>query len=210
MATNNPRGFVPTRHITGHMIPAAGPMRPTMGANADQIVPGDVVELDVSGRLQRVSDIVSGPDTGLPLGVIAQVFNSDGRPFTFNQPGAGPLIPVSTRAFATVYEDPGIIYTANCSTTATYQDVGAFAQVRVCAPTTAVGRSNHGVDLLGQVNTAAGHYLKIVAVSPQDAVLDETGVSGTGNNDVEVMFVNNLWSNPFTRLNTGVNASATG
>lgn len=210
MPTNNPRGFVPVKNLNGATGFSVGPMRPTLGANADALWMGDIVELDVSGRVQRISDIVSGPDSGLPLGVIAQVFNSDGRPFTFNQPGAGPYIPVSTQGFVTVYEDPGIIFVANCSTTATYQDVGALIQVRVCAGVTGVGRSNMGVDLPG-VNTAAGHFAKLYAVNAQDGGLSKTGLSGAANNDVEVLLVNTLWSNPFLRTNVGAPASgATG
>jgi hypothetical protein len=202
MAITNIRGFIPTRHLQGRTS-FQMELRPTgdgtKGKNDTQIYPGDVVYLDASGGIQRFHDAASGGDSQLPLGVVGQVFNADRRPYTFNQPGTGgPYIPTSTMGFAGVYEDPGIIYQAEASATATYLNIGKFLQVRVCAPNTAAGRSGMGVDM-GTTATAAGHPFKMYGISPLDGVLDEARISGEVNNQVQVVLVNSQWTNPFFR-----------
>lgn len=200
MASSNIRGYIPVRTLDGsNVFPTV--TRPTLGKNDTQIYAGDVVAIDASGGIQRYHDAASGGDSVLPLGVVARVLNGDGRPFTFNQPGAGPRIPTSSTGFAEVYEAPGIVYQANASATARWiTHVGNFAAVRVCAPSTAVGRSGMSVDL-GTVVTAGGQALKVFNISTSE---DEVRVSGEANNDVEVVFVNQQWTNPWFRNFVGV------
>ena len=212
MATNNPRGFVPTRNLVGDNNFSFGPLRPLKGKNIAQIMAGDVAHLDASGNVQRYPNNGGGQTAAsqLPLGVVANIFDANRRPLTFNQPGVGgPLAPVSSNYFVQLYENPYIIYTANCSSTAAYGNVGEFAQIRVTAGNTAAGRSGMGVDLVAAGNSAVGYSMKIIGVSPADGLLDEAGVSGAANNDVEVMFVNHVWTNPYQRLFVGSPGSAT-
>ena len=192
MATSNIRGFIPVRTLDGSNQ-FATVTRPTLGNNAGQIFPGDVVTI-VSGGVQSYRNATaSGAAANLPLGVVARVLNTQGRPFTFNQPNSGPLIPTSTVGFVEVYENPHIVYQVNTSATAAPLNVGRFAEVRVCAPSTAVGRSGMSVTI-GTVVTAAGEAFKVYNVSTSE---DEVRVSGESNNDVEVVLVNGLWTNPY-------------
>lgn len=202
-------GLIPVRTLDGDSeFPMT--LRPTgnnvKGKNDQQIFPGDVVFLDASGGIQKYCDAASGKANPIPLGVVGQVFNSNKRPFTFNQPGAGPFLPVSAVGYAGVYENPDIIFRANASATANYQCVGQFVQIRVSAPSTAAGRSGMGIDVaaIGAQATAAGHVAKLYAISTQDGNLDETRVSGQANNDVEVILVNHQWRNPWLRNVAGV------
>src|SRR3990167_205075 len=195
------RGLIPVRHLHGK-TDFQKTLRPTgngaKGKNDSTIFIGDVVFLDASGAVQRYCDAASGGDTVLPLGVVGDVYNSNRRPFTFNQPGAGPAIPASTMGYVGVYEDPHIVYVANTSATATYLNVGHFAQIRVCAANTAAGRSGMSVDIT-TTPTAAGHAFKMVGISPLDGSLEESRLSGAANNDVEVIMVNGQWSNSWMR-----------
>ncbi len=211
MATRaNDRGFRPVRHLNGRLNPSPH-MRTTVnegssGNNANSIFIGDVVYLNTSGALQSYTEAASGAETQLPLGVVANVFDANKRPFTFSQPTNGPFIPTSTEGYAMVYEDPGIIYAANCSTTARHDMVGSFCHVRVCAANTAAGRSGHGLDI-DQSVTAGGHIFKMVGISPLDSTLESPPVSGAANNDIEVLLINSYWSNPFRAIETGSPAS---
>ena len=196
-------GFMPVGTLTGTPVPKMV-LRPTgdsaKGKNDTSIFIGDVVNLDASGAIQRINDAASGGDSRLPLGVVGAVFDVNRRPFTFNQPDSGSFIPTSTRGFVGVYESPHIIYRANCSSTASYLNVGAFCAVRVCAATTLVGRSGMGVDLgANTAATAAGEFLKLYNISPMDGLLDEARLSGQANQDVEVVIVNSQWSNAWLR-----------
>lgn len=192
MPINNPRGFVPVRHLHGRTS-FQMTLRPTRGKNHQQLHIGDVVFLDASASkgIQRYHSPASAAAKPV-LGVIGAVYDSNRRPTTFSQPTAGPRIAVSTDGFAGVYEDPDIIFAANASATATFQHVGNLVQVRVCAPNTAAGRSGMGIDI-GTTVSGAGHPFKIFQISPLDGQLDEARVSGAANQDVEVICVHHQW-----------------
>ena len=192
MATSNIRGFTPVRTLDGSNQ-FATVTRPTLGRNNGQIFPGDVVTIVSGGIRSYRHATASGAAANLPLGVVARVLNAQGRPFTFNQPGSGPLIPTSSTGFAEVYENPHIVYQVNASATASPVNVGRFAEIRVCAATTAVGRSGMSITL-GTVVTAAGEAFKVYNLSSSE---EEVRVSGEANNDVEVVMVNGLWTNPY-------------
>jgi hypothetical protein len=193
MANSRVRGFIPVRNLDGsNNFPTT--LRPTLGKNDSAIFAGDMVFLDASGGIQRYHEAVSGGDSRPPLGVVAQVFNADRRPFTFNQPGTGPLIPTSTRGFAAVNENPHTVYTINTSATANFQlHVGKLQAIRVCAASTALGRSGMSLTL-GTTVTGDGHPLKLVNIAGPD---EEVRVCGEANNDVEVVVVNGQWVNPW-------------
>lgn len=200
MPNSNVRGLTPTGHLHGRTS-FQMKMRRTRGQNATHIMAGDVVRL-VSGGVDIVASNASGGDSAnLPLGVVGQVFtvvNDKPRPMTFNQPNSGPVINVSTDAIVGVYEDPGIIYSVNCSATASPLHIGMFLEQRVCAGTTAVGRSGHSVTL-GTTTTANGHFMKLYDISNLDGTLDEVPLSGAANQDVEVLLVNHQWNNKWFR-----------
>ena len=207
----NIRGFVPVRHINGRLNPSPH-MRTTIdqntsGNNLGSIFAGDIVFLNPNGALTSYADEVTATSV-LPLGVVAQVLDNNKRPFTFSQPGAGPHIPASTAGYAMVYEDPGLIYTATCSTTANIADVGKFCNVRVCAANTAVGRSGYSVDI-NVAATASAQFMKMVGVSPLDSTLVDLPISGAANQDIEVIFVNQQWSNPYQSFSLESAPSAT-
>lgn len=206
MATSKIRGFVPVRNLDGSgVFPMT--MRPTLGNNNGPIFPGDVVLMAASGGVDRYPDTgASALSSRIPLGVVGAVFNTDLRPFTFNQPGAGPFIPTSTRGFAGVYENPHTVFTTNVSATATYQHVGTFQLIRATAPSTAVGRSGMSITLAATI-TAAGEVAKIVNISPTEG--DTVRVSGETNQDVEVILVQHMWKNEWRRNFVGSPASAT-
>lgn len=208
MPNANPRGLVPTRHLSG-VKDFKMTMRRVRGQNATHIMAGDIVRL-VSAGVDIMVNAASGADTKMPLGVVGQVFNvvdNKPRPMTFSQPDSGPVVPVSTDAIVGVYEDPGIIYATNCSATASPVHIGKFQVQNIQEGTTAVGRSGHSITL-GTTSTADGHFLKVYDISNLDGNLDEVPLSGAANQDVEVIFVNSPWINSYRTLETGTPASA--
>lgn len=204
MANSNIRGFVPTGHLHGRTS-FQMKMRRVRGQNAHHIMAGDIVRQVSAGIDIMASDASGGDTVGPPLGVVGQVFNvvnDKPRPMTFSQPDSGPVVPVSTDAIVGVYEDPGIIYATNCSATASPLNIGRFQAAKIAAGVTAVGRSGHSITL-GTTTTAGGHYLKLYDISNLDGTLDEVPLSGAANQDVEVVFVNTQWTNPYFSLVMG-------
>ena len=195
-ATVNPRGLVPSRTLRGSTS-FAMTIRPTRGANTRQIYPGDMVFLNANGRVQPsiVATVAGQPQ----LGVVGAVYNKRMRPLTHNLPATSSYIPVSTTGFVGVYEDPDIIYTANCSASVGDSAIGLFANIVLNAANTAAGISGMCVDGVDVTATSQGHPLKIVALSsneilsndPQQAVGATTGA----NYDVEVLIINHVWRN---------------
>lgn len=211
MANAGVRGLVPTGHLHGRTS-FQMKMRRTRGQNAAALMAGDIVRA-VSGGVDIICSNASGGDNAsLPLGVIGQVFNVSNnkpRPTTHNQPDSGPHVPVSTDAIVGIYEDPGIIFTTNCSATASPLHIGMFLEQRVCAGVTAVGRSGHSVTL-GTTTTATGQVLKFYDISNLDGSLDEVPLSGAANQDIEVILVNHQWNNKHFRNIVGAMATSIG
>lgn len=195
MARNTPRGFVPTRHLTGGSF-TTGPRRQTGGSNAAEIRQNDPVFLDSNGNIQRY---VSEASAAAPpaLGVVAAVYDSNRRPKTHSLPSAAPVIAASTEGFVEVWEDPFIVFVCNATTSLGQSEVGKFAEVNYTANGTAAGIS--GAVLGTSVSASSiGHVLKIVGVHPNDGDYI-TPVAGTANNDAEVIFVQHMWTNPIRR-----------
>lgn len=209
MAVAARKGFYPVGHLHG-VRSYRTTMYPTRGKNFREIFAGDVVFLGASAN--RGIDPYHNAASALAkpvLGVVARVYNSDRRPFTFNQPGAGPRIPASTAGFAAVYDDPHVVFAANVSSTANFARIGTLAEVNVCAANTAAGRSGMYLTLAGAVS-GVGHVFKVMNILTTEGVLDEVPVSGEVNQEIAGVFVQHQWNDRYGRNEVRVATSGNG
>jgi hypothetical protein len=133
-----------------------------------------------------VAAVTAGMDPGQSgFGVVIGVLNTDGRPFTFNQPTNGPFIASGATGFAQVLWNPDMSYTVRYEGSAGNGVVGKNVEVTANGVTTKTGRSTMGV----QVATSAsdGLLFKVIGLSPFEGI---TGVTAARGNDkyVEVVW----------------------
>lgn len=194
MSTDNPRGFVEHKHLNG----AVCPRTQTYKVKADgvsgshQKFPGDPVVLVSGQTVARIS--AAGTAAALPiLGVIRAVLNSNGRPFTFNQPSVGgPYIPASTAGYVQVNIDPHQTYLVNTDATVTSTLIGQFVDVTANTPNTAAGRSGFSIEVATGVNTATNvQSFQVVNVGNNN--LDGI-IGGENNQDVEVIISRSIFN----------------
>lgn len=193
MSRDNPRGFVEHKSLSGSVCPRTKRYKVKADgvSGAFQKYPGDPVVL-VSG--QTVARIpTAGTAASLPiLGVIRSVLNSNGRPFTFNQPSVGgPYIPASTAGFVEVNIDPDQTYLVNSDATVTSTLIGQFVMVTANTPNTAAGRSGMSIEVATGNNTA-NRTLAFQVIGIGDNNLDGV-IEGEGNQDVEVIISDHIF-----------------
>lgn len=165
----NPRGFVPSRHINnGQTFRTNLYLKDTQAA----IHPGDAVCL-VSGA---VTTWVTAQVTTF-LGVAKAVYDSNKKPRTHALPGVGPCLVSGVAGYVEVYDDPGIVYTVECSTAVSAQLVGTAVD-----PVHVSGNSGIGVSRQGVLFNAGAAQFAVVGLAP-------TELAGTpaASNDVEVV-----------------------
>lgn len=186
----NPRGFVPTRHLSGGQR-FETVWRPTRGSNTNQIYPGDPVMLDANGKVQRA---IVATAAGRPwLGVVAAVYNGSRRPRTHALPDNTAFVAVSTSAWLQVYEDPDIIWTVNASASISPLHVGKFINIVIGSANTAAGLSGVGLDVADITASSVGHPLKIYRLSPADPLAANGEGTGEANQDLEVIITQHMW-----------------
>jgi len=139
---DNPRGFTAVRHLTGGTIRMGEYPIATDSANA--IFNGDVVELLATGYVD-----VGDDDSASFLGVFAgcQYTNEAGEIVFSKYWPAGQSTLGDGDAVAFVYDDPNIVFSAQCSGTPASTLVGALVDLdNGDAGSTSTGRSAQQID----------------------------------------------------------------
>ena len=187
MATsgNNPRGFVPTRHLRGD-VNFRTRIYKTNSGNLAQIYPGDLVFLDAAGRPQLTTGATLASTS--PVGVVCAVYDGNGKPRTHSLPSGGAFAAVSADANIAIWDDPDIIYTVQCDTSVGPGSIGNYIAVTANAPSTAASRSRQLVAFAELTVSALGHPLQIIGIAP-----NELDAVGGANNDIEVIISNHLY-----------------
>ena len=194
MSTNNPRGFVEYKHLSGSVCPATRMYRVKADGKSGsfQKFPGDPVVL-VSGNTIAVLP-TAGTAAALPvLGVIRDVLNSSKRPLTFNQPSVGGgYLPASTAGWVNVNIDPHQTYLVNTDATVVSTLIGQFVDVTANNPNTAAGRSGFSIEVATGNNTAT-NTLSFQVIDIAGNNLDGI-VGGENNQDVEVKIARHIFA----------------
>jgi hypothetical protein len=69
------------------------------------------------------------------LGVVSELFDENGRPLTFSQPGRGPFLPASTAGWAAVYDSQQVTFMCQADNTAAGTSV---MQIRAASGDTSI------------------------------------------------------------------------
>ena len=146
MPINAPNGFTPVRHLSGATL-RSNEYQIASGS-ATSIFTGDLVKLLTTGFI----DVAAATDTNI-IGVFGGVSwtDTDGTPrFEKRWPG-GTATLGSRAARAVVYDDPNIVFEAQCTTgTACVQaDIGGNADILATAGNVATGISRHTIAISG-------------------------------------------------------------
>lgn len=189
VARDNPRGFVEHRSLTGGDAPAR--RRAVKANQPHEIYAGDPVVLVSGNTVTRITGAASAASMPV-VGVVREVLNSDGRPFTHNLPGTPNFIPASTAGFVMVNENPYQTYLVNTDATVVSTLIGQFVDVTADTPNSAAGRSGFTIDVSTGSNTAA-QTLPFQVIAIGDNNLDRI-TGGEGNQDVEVKIAHHAWT----------------
>jgi hypothetical protein len=190
MSTDNPRGFVEYRSLTGGHSPAR--KRRVKANQPHEIAAGDPVVLVSGNTVTRIA--VAATAASLPIvGVVREVLNSNGRPQTHNLPGTPNVLAASTAGWVTVNENPFQTFLVNTESTVLSTHIGQYVDVTANTPNSAAGRSGFSIQLAGASNTVAATLpFQIVAIG--DNNLDGI-IGGESFQDVEVIIHRHTWTN---------------
>ena len=201
-----PRGFVPIRNLGGNVSFQTHRYR-LSAANPRRLFPGDPIRMYADGQIRTVNVSGVGSVTQQPiLGVIRTLYNSTGRPLTFNQPTAGPTLDGSTAGFADVYDDPDIVFLVNATTSVSASQIGMFVRTTAATANTAAGISGFRVESVDTTASAVSHQWQILGVSPEQRVglATEEGFEGVSASDIEVKIADHLFRRQRSRVAGGV------
>lgn len=155
---DNPNGFTPVRHLSG------GEIRmneyPIATDSATAIFSGDVVELLATGYID-----VGDDDSASFLGVFAGCkYTDEAGNIVFSKywPAAQATLG-DADAVAYVYDDPNIVFKAQCSGTPASTLVGAFIDLdNTDAGSTSTGRSRQQLD----EDASADDFFRVIKLHP--------------------------------------------
>ena len=179
---NDPRGFVPSRHL--HGLTSFRTQRfPVSADNALHvgIAKGDPVRLIGGYAVKWTAMSATHANVKALMGVVAQCLDSNEKPFTHSQPTRGPYIPSSTAGYVDVHTDPNIVFTVQCDASLPAGNIGQLIDVTAGGVNTAAGVSKMAVKF-ATVTVTATFPFKIIGMAPV-----ELGKADTANNDVEVI-----------------------
>lgn len=121
------------------------------------------------------------------LGVVAEVFDENGRPVTFSQPSRGPFLPASTAGWAAVYDSQQVTFMCQADASAAETLVGQY--VSLTAATN--GNTAAGTSVM-QIRAASGDTsvktFQVLGLAPTEA----RGLGTVANNAA--------WGNAFIDL----------
>lgn len=204
MATNNPRGFVPSRHLNGNLTPSHNQYRVSAN-NPTAIFIGDAVELFSDGKVRVMDAGDESAETRGVLGIVRSVYDSNARPLTHSLPATGQFIDGSTAGYVDVCDDPDTIFLVSTDATADQSMIGQFVAVTAGSANSTVGISGQQIKLAEATASAIGHRFMIVGVGP-----NEQAIGGLGDNvfalnqDVEVIISNHHYRRQWARVGTEV------
>lgn len=121
------------------------------------------------------------------LGVVAEVFDENGRPLTFNQPSRGPFLPASTAGWAAVYDSQQVTFICQADASAAETLVGQYVSLTA---------ATNG-------NTAAGtSVMQIRAASADTSVktFQVLGLAPTEARGLGTVANNAAWGNAYIDL----------
>lgn len=121
------------------------------------------------------------------LGVVAEVFDDNGRPLTFSQPNRGPFLPASTSGWAAVYDSQQVTFMCQADASAAETLVGQYVSLTA---------ATNG-------NTAAGtSVMQIRAASADTSVktFQVLGLAPTEARGLGTVANNAAWGNAFIDL----------
>ena len=201
MATNNPRGFQPARHLNGETGGFRAHRYFVSANNASSIFVGDPVGINAGGGIEswRTLDASAiGAKRGL-LGVVRNVLDSNGRPLTHSQPTKGHFLDASTEGYVEVIDDPDVVFVVNASATATRNLIGQLAPVAFGTYNSAAGISGAGIDLGNTVTTATGNQpFQVMGIAGNELDYPNAFIASAANQDIEVRIADHLWRRGFT------------
>ena len=196
---NDPRGFVPTRHLSGRIDFSHNLMRVSAN-NPTRIFIGDPVFLGADGKVRVIATSAVSVGDRAPIGVVRGVYNSDGRPLTHNLPGTGQFIAASTQAFVDVCDDPDVIFLVNADSAANQAQIGQFVRATAGPANTALGRSGFQLRMVDQTASAVGSHFQIVGVGPNEKLSGLGDTAFGANQDLEVIIVDHHYRRKYSRV----------
>ncbi|MGH1372981.1 MAG: hypothetical protein ACRBBW_13155 [Cellvibrionaceae bacterium] len=164
--TNAPSGLQPFRHLTGGQV-RSNEYSIASGYNT-ALYAGDVVEMTGTGK--NVKQAAAGNVDNIGVFAGCRYVNELGEQ-KFSQ--YWPASTVATEIVAYVYDDPNIVFQAQCNTLSA-GDVGQLVDWEVAAGVPAIGKSATIVDV-ATGTAAAGMALRIVELKPE--VTNEYGAN---------------------------------
>lgn len=181
-------GFTPSRHLQSGNCTRTNRYK-VNASNAAALYKGDAVIL-VSGAVTVAATNGDSP----VLGVIAALYDSNGRPLTHNQPTSGPYLPAATVGFADVFDDPNIVYEVVADSACSDLDIGQIGTLLASTSgSPALGRSAQQIDASSIVaeTTANADTLAFKMVG-----LSKRNVSGTyaEGQTIEVIISNHVFN----------------
>ena len=199
----NPRGFVPSRHLTGgdhfrtsrYVVSANNPGR---------LFKGDPVELGADGkvRVHQASAILGARGV---LGVVNAIYDSNNRPLTHSLPGTGQFLETSTAGFLDVIDDPDVVFVINSDATGAHSDIGQFTRVTAGSANTAAGISGFSLKMVDVTASAVSNQqFRIIGVAPKEEALIgndyNQAYSGIVDLDREVIISDHEWRRQVIRV----------
>lgn len=200
MATNNFRGFVPSRTFDGTNNFVTRRYRVSAN-NPTAVFIGDAVELFSDGKVRVIDTSGASANERAILGVVRSVYDNNARPLTHNLPATGQFIDGSTAGYVDVCDDPDVIFLVSTDATADQSMIGQFVRVTAGSANSTVGISGQHLRLADATASSVGHRFQIVAVGP-----NEEAIGGLGDNvfalnqDVEVRISNHHWRRTWSRV----------
>lgn len=203
VSANTPRGFVPSRHLSGRIDFSHNQFRVSSN-NPTSVFVGDPVFLDSDGHVRVVNTSAMSANERAVVGIVRAVYNSDGRPLTHNLPSTGQFVPASTAAIVDVCDDPDVIFLVQGDSATKQGEIGQFVRVTAGPANTALGRSGFQIRMVDQTASAVGHHFTMIGVGPNEKILGLGDTAFGANNDVEVIIVNHHYRRQWQRVGTEV------
>jgi hypothetical protein len=161
--------------------------RVTATGNTQGLFIGDPVRFNPNGLgIARLS-ANAAPNTRC-LGVVAQMFDDNGRPLTFSQPTRGPFLPAATSGWAAVYDSSQITFICQVDGSAAETLIGQYVSLTAA---TNGGNTAAGTSIIqiraGSADTSIKTF-QVVGVSPTESrgLGSFAGNAAWGSTDIDL------------------------
>lgn len=185
--SNAPFGFSPVRNAgAGSDLPTRM-YRVTATGNTQGLFIGDPVRFNPNGLgIARISGNAA-PNTRC-LGVVAQMFDDNGRPLTFSQPTRGPFLPAATSGWAAVYDSSQITFICQVDGSAAETLIGQYVSLTAA---TNGGNTAAGTSIIQLRAASADTSIKtfqVVGMSPTESrgLGSFAGNAAWGSTDIDL------------------------